>query len=301
MVVRMNRLGFRANPILALDGGGYRIVMVTRALALLEADLGAPLRDVFAVVAGTSAGALVAAAIACGMPAAQIHELVVENGPRIFKPRVGWPLVRRWRYDTTALERALLAQVGEVRLGEIRETRLVITALDATTGRTLFIKSRKAEYDQWRVVDAVRASSAVPTLFAPLGDLVDGGIGGWNNAALLGAVQGQLEGYVPETVTLVSLGTGASATGVRAGRAGRMWPGQWVLPLLRLLLAGPSAQQLYLVQTLYPGLDLRRYQPEIAVVALDDTGANDYLVRCGDEIWKAMQADGARCEMERPA
>lgn len=287
----MNTLGFRKNAVLALDGGGYRIVMVTRALMCLESYVGVPLRDLFQVVVGTSAGALVAAAIACGIPAAKIHELVIEHGPAIFRPRRGWPIATRWRYDATTLERVLEMSFGDQCMGDITDIRLVITALDPTTGRTLFIKSQKPKYAHWRVVDAVRASCAIPALFSPMKRLIDGGIGGWNNAVMLGAVQAQLEGYEPSTVSLISLGTGEAPTGV-GDDVGRLWAWQWLFPLLRLMLAGPGAQQIYLVQTLYPDLDLRRYQLQIPMIGFDAVGRTDELIGYGNQLWAALHAAG---------
>src|SRR5918996_5464312 len=70
--------------ILAIDGGGVRGVIPAAALAALEDALPGRVRDHFDFVAGTSTGALVAAGVAAGVPAAQIVRMYVERAPKLF-------------------------------------------------------------------------------------------------------------------------------------------------------------------------------------------------------------------------
>ena len=61
--------------LLSVDGGGIRGIIPAVALAKLEATTRRPARETFSFVAGTSTGAIIAAAIAAGIPASRIVEL----------------------------------------------------------------------------------------------------------------------------------------------------------------------------------------------------------------------------------
>ncbi len=47
---------FRKNVAIAIDGGGIRGIIVTKALSMLENELGQPLHNIFRLTAGTSTG-----------------------------------------------------------------------------------------------------------------------------------------------------------------------------------------------------------------------------------------------------
>jgi patatin-like phospholipase/acyl hydrolase len=67
--------------ILSIDGGGVRGVIPAVTLAALEKEVGGSARDHFDFVAGTSTGALIAAAVAVGIPAQTLVELYVSRAP----------------------------------------------------------------------------------------------------------------------------------------------------------------------------------------------------------------------------
>ncbi len=79
--------------ILALDGGGLRGILTLSYLAELELLLkerhGASeefrLSHYFDLVAGTSTGAIIAAALACGMSVAEITAKYLELGRKVFQ------------------------------------------------------------------------------------------------------------------------------------------------------------------------------------------------------------------------
>ena len=58
--------------LLSIDSGGIRGIIPAVALVKLESITGKLTRDIFSFVAGTSTGAIIAAAIAAGVPAARI-------------------------------------------------------------------------------------------------------------------------------------------------------------------------------------------------------------------------------------
>jgi len=77
---------FRKNVAIAIDGGGIRGVVITRALSHLEDHLGKPVRQIFQLTAGTSTGSIISAAISAGLTAKQMHKLEsLQNSERAGK------------------------------------------------------------------------------------------------------------------------------------------------------------------------------------------------------------------------
>lgn len=76
--------GIDRAQILALSGGGYRGLFTARVLELIEARFGGRIKERFQLIAGTSAGALIAAAVAQGIPAADIRQAFELHGAQIF-------------------------------------------------------------------------------------------------------------------------------------------------------------------------------------------------------------------------
>ena len=73
--------------ILSLIGGGIRGAFITAFLKELEDQLGRRIADSFDLIAGTSTGGIVAAGLASGMTANEMHEFYVRYGASIFTPR----------------------------------------------------------------------------------------------------------------------------------------------------------------------------------------------------------------------
>lgn len=70
--------------LLSIDGGGIRGIIPAVALAKLESTTGRLTRDIFSFVAGTSTGAIIAAAIAAGIPAPRILNLYLNRAREVF-------------------------------------------------------------------------------------------------------------------------------------------------------------------------------------------------------------------------
>ena len=86
--------------VLSIDGGGIRGIIPALVLAELEECTRRPVAELFALVAGTSTGGLLALALTRpgqdGRPAFAARELVdlyVEEGPRIFERSI-WQRIR---------------------------------------------------------------------------------------------------------------------------------------------------------------------------------------------------------------
>ena len=86
---------FRKNVALAVDGGGIKGVVASRAISILEDHLQKPSYEVFKLLAGTSTGAIISAGIATGLFGEEIHQLYCDMGPVIFRDTWRskiWPL-----------------------------------------------------------------------------------------------------------------------------------------------------------------------------------------------------------------
>ena len=291
---------FRKNLAIAIDGGGIRGVIVTRALSMLEAKLERPLHELSRLYAGTSTGSIIFAGLAAGLTASRIHELYLQLGGEIF--RQGWrtfffPLTR-FRYSAAPLEQALRDQFGDMRMKDLWKDLalrdIVITAFDVLTNETCFIKPWKLQYQEWPLVKAVLASSCVPTYFPPLdGRYIDGGVGSYANPCYLAAYELSFcLGWKPEETTLLSLGTGRSPNAMRPGEPERIAAWDWMEPVLDAFLTSASDQQVRLVDTFFSKLDFRRFQIDMdEALPMDDPAAIPMLVDYGTEMGKMILTD----------
>ncbi|MGZ6316481.1 MAG: patatin-like phospholipase family protein [Anaerolineales bacterium] len=262
---------FRKNLAIAIDGGGIRGVVVTRALSLLEEKLERPLHDTARLYAGTSTGSIISAALAAGLSASRIHSLYLELGETVFRRswRTALFPVSRYRYPQAPLESVLHDQLGDLKLkdlwADLQLTDLVITTFDVLKNKTLFIKPWKLQYQDWLLSHAVLASSCVPTYFPPVdGRYVDGGVGAYANPCYLAAYELNFcLGWKLEETTLISLGTGRDPDFIKPGQAGRLHAWNWLEPILDAFIGSASDQQVRLVETFFKKLDFRRFQVDL--------------------------------------
>lgn len=177
-------------------GGGVKGIALVGGLAVAE-ELGWRWR----AVAGTSAGALVAALVAAGYRAQELREIVRDLNLRSFGDAAGLKVASLLLHEGMFKGEKLLAEVDRLlsdRLGRPRVTfrdlpvACQIVATDLTHRRMLVFPrdlarppySMEDPYD-FPVADAVRASTAIPFFFQPYrlelpngvrATLVDGGL-----------------------------------------------------------------------------------------------------------------------------
>ena len=171
--------------ILAIDGGGIRGIIALGAIAEIERVLrrvsgnnDLVLADYFDFFAGTSTGAVIAAGLCAGMPAAALEDLYVNHAWRIFI-KAG-PLMRHWRhiYRDGPLRQILQDLLGDMTLGSPRLRALLLLVLrNATTDSPWLLTNNPAgKYNQSDLDDCnlnlplwqlVRASAAAPSFFPP--------------------------------------------------------------------------------------------------------------------------------------
>lgn len=239
--------------ILALDGGGLRGIVTLSFLGRMESILGERhggadgfrLCHYFDLIAGTSTGSIIAAALARGMTVAEISKKYLDLGRRVFQKswlRQGYV---RALYDEAGLIKELKEVYGaDTTLGDpsLQTGLLVVTKrLDSSSvwpisnnpqGRYFGVRPDQriipnSAYPLWQVV---RASTAAPRYFEPerieisrdqpgeksiAGEFVDGGVSPFNNPALQALMYATLSGYGvgwptgADKLLLVSVGTGA--------------------------------------------------------------------------------------------
>jgi patatin-like phospholipase/acyl hydrolase len=205
--------------ILALDGGGVKALFTAHVLARLEDDLAVSIRDSFDLIAGTSAGGIIALALGAGLRPADIvghyQQLTAAVFPR--NRRRWWRLPARLRRPTYAqqpLHEALHGVLGERLLGD-SDRRLVIPAWDVQCGQVHLFKTphHPRLTRDWRVpmVDVALATSAAPT-FLPAARvdghrLIDGGV--WaNNPSVVAITEAvSLLGVPLDAIRILNVGT----------------------------------------------------------------------------------------------
>lgn len=215
--------------ILAIDGGGIRGVVPAHIIQLMHSKFGVTPAKHFDLIAGTSTGAIIAAALACEIDPATIIDLYKKHGSRIFRKK--WSLIPSWlglgwmksllhsSYTHDELSKLLKEVFGDKKLGEIK-IPLMLPSTDIGNGCVHVFKSGYSDKftrdPDVFVRDAVIASCSAPTFFDPYKMkeylLVDGGL--WaNNPALTAAIEAiHRMNKDPKSLRVLSLGTGHEKT-----------------------------------------------------------------------------------------
>ena len=241
--------------ILSIDGGGVRGVFPAHILQRMEESFEIDLHDTFDMIAGTSTGAIIAAAVAARVPAKQVVGLYEEHGHAIFKRiwhRPGAGIVSGSRYPNQRLRRHLHDIFGDTRLGDIKKP-LLLPATDIRNGCVHVLKSGYSDEfvrdKEVRVQDAVAASCSAPTYFDPFAIdsylLADGGL--WANNPAWAAVTDAKRrlGVEPGDIRILTLGTGHATRQYSTSKASnwalfRGWRGKRLFDLF-LSLQSQSA------------------------------------------------------------
>lgn len=285
--------------ILAIDGGGIRGLIPAIVLAELERRAGAPVASLFGLVAGTSTGGIVAAGLtvpdAAGRPryrAEDLVELYFEHGPRIFRRSLARRLRSAWglleeKYDAAVLEQVLDRYLGDVRVSRAL-TPLLLTAYELESRTPYFVKSWRAAAEPERDLlmgEAARATSAAPSYFEPASirpptggarlSLVDGGVFATNPAMSAYAEAARMAPGEP--VRIVSLGTGRLIRPIRHEDAAGWGSAQWMRPVIDVVFDGVAETVDYQLGQLLGGERYHRFQLALTRASddLDDASARN--------------------------
>lgn len=203
--------------ILSIDGGGIRGVYAAEIILKMQQELQIDCYKEFDLIAGTSTGSIIAAALAIGISAQEIVKLYMEKSEIIFKKnRLGGVITPK--YDNQNLKSVLDEVFGDRIFNDVK-TRLMITATNISDGMPWVFKSlyheRLVRDQDVKLADAVLASCCAPMYFNPYEMnnqlLADGGL--WaNNPALSALVEalGHNIDMKRYKVRLISIGTGVN-------------------------------------------------------------------------------------------
>lgn len=152
---------------LALGSGGARGAAHVAFLKALEEEGIKPY-----CISGCSMGAVVGAGYAAGMTCEQLKDKIADlKAFDIIDPAIA-PLTKLGLLKGNKMRKLLLSNLGDLTFEQLKMP-FGCVATDILSGRSV-------ELTQGNLVDAVRGSSAIPTVFRPvkLGDklLVDGGV-----------------------------------------------------------------------------------------------------------------------------
>lgn len=233
----------RPRRILSIDGGGIRCMIALEILLSLENQIieqtGDPSRrlsDQFDLIAGTSAGAMLAGAIAMGSSMTDVRDFVLANSKLMFKP-TRWYNRYRSLYDKAELEQHMRDWYGaDTTLGSDKLKTLLLMVMRnwSTDSPWLVSNNPHAIFNQPDLDDCnlhlplwqlVRASAAAPAYYVPetitFGQqnqyefiFVDGGLTGFVNPAfkafqyVTNGAYGLNWKATEEQLTIVSVGSG---------------------------------------------------------------------------------------------
>jgi hypothetical protein len=294
---------FKKNVALAIDGGGYRGIMVAKALWILEEHLNKSCLEIFNLTAGTSTGSLISGGISTGLKASEIYNLYNDLGGKVFKKRLRstkpFSYLFRYMYSNRTLEEALRKNLGEMTFKDFNDSNpdkdMIITVRDLVENRTRFIKPWKTEYHTWKIWKAVLASCTVPTYFPVVdGRYVDGGVGSFSNPCYIAAYEIEfcLKNWDLKETTLISIGTGRAKQGLKPYEANKYCQLKWIKPMFDMFLLDASDQQVRIVQRFFGDLDFRRYQVDLEEhIEMDDTSKTKELTEYGEKLGKMIIDD----------
>jgi len=191
--------------ILAIDGGGMWGLPVAMLVQEIERQTSRPFAEHFDLLAGTSTGGLLALALACEIPAKELTQFYIEDGPRIFRRSLSrlLSMLDQAKYSAAELERSLRNAFDARILRDCRH-KVMVTAADVRSKRTKIFKSwQDSLIPCW---EAARCTSAAPTFFEPYMGLCDGGV--WANNPSMVALTEARALWPGEQLRILNLGTG---------------------------------------------------------------------------------------------
>lgn len=269
----------RTVRILSVDGGGIRGLIPALVLAELERQSGQSARDLFDLIAGTSTGAIIAAAIARPNPksASEIASLYMGSGPAIFS-RNAISYIRSAitgpKYDAGPLERVLREFFGSCKLSD-SHIPLLLPCYDIERREAHFAKSWRAlrnPDDDFLTWEYLRAATAAPTYFSPalihsLGGqrlaAIDGALYA-NNPAMCAMAEARVLFPGADRFVVVSLGVGEFRQPLPYEKARNWGLVSWAPPVIDCCMDGSADTTHYqLSNTFGPNVEYHRFQIDL--------------------------------------
>lgn len=304
--------------VLCLDGGGMRGLYTATLLDVLTQRMslsldGRPgdLGKAFDLISGTSTGAILASALAHGIPLSRVQDFYAERGPKVFTepyPRkAGWWKSLRWLVrhidrpaaNSTVLKAALEEVFGDTTLGQVHAKRgiaLCIPAVFASNLKTVVFKTPHMPlYNRdkgYKLVDVCLASGAAP-IQLPLHKFpqvpgqdkdetfIDGGL--WANSPVLVGLVEALTLAPGRPIRILSVGTCDEPSGDPSILADQNWGiGRWKggMGILEASLSAQAAGHLHITKLLINALNAKGH--DIRLLRLKEAPkAADYYSAIG--------------------
>lgn len=246
-VKKINKYLNMAKYILSVDGGGIRGIIPAIVLAEIEYRTKKPISQMFDLMVGTSTGGIIVAGL-CNKQysALDLVDLYQKDGPHIFKSSFFRRSIFSWlncaQYSCKNIECVLNRYFGDSTLADATNN-LMLTSYDIKNNYPFFFKSWREDRNFIKLKDALRATTAAPTYFAPKYlkinqkemVLVDGGVFANNPAACAYASGKRL--FPNDDIVLLSIGTGRTDRSIEYANSRRFGKIGWIKPLLNVMFA----------------------------------------------------------------
>lgn len=298
--------------VLSIDGGGIRGIIPATFLVEIERRTGKPVCRLFDLIAGTSTGGILAAALSVPgaghnpkYTAGTIRKAYFEHGGKIFQKNVLRTVttlggLTRPIYSPRALEGMLKLYLGDARLHETL-TEILVPAYDMTTSTPWFFKTSHAKQSRTKLNDplltqVVQATAAAPTYFPPLvlegHCLFDGGVFA-SNPALCAYAQARNMYPDEKEIFVVSLGTGTENHSRPCAEVYNWGIANWAVPISGVMLNSSSATVDYQMRALLGRSNYARFQMKLpdAAAPMDDASPEN-LARLDMIAKQAVKENG---------
>lgn len=292
--------------ILSVDGGGLRGSLTTCFLVELEKQIGKPCREVFDMVAGTSTGALIASAIAVGLPAARILSIYQDRAKQIFpySATEAWAfrIAEGYAFDPAVVKTILAQEFGDAAGWCLNDSpiRILLTAKHVSEHAWYFVQDTPKNAKTTgglSLLDCAVASAAAPTYFAPWyvspspdGQLVgwcfDGGVGVTGNPVYQACVEAfEFDSFDPKQTHVISLGTGYYPDAAVNPPSGLLATLTWTIDAL---VDAPIDQQTEVAERQWPGVVQRFNWKLPKAIDMADVSAVPGMIAMGQKLAAKM-------------
>ncbi len=248
--------------ILSLDGGGVRGVMAARILQKVEQQIqeskGQSLQEYFDLIAGTSTGSLIAAAVVSGMDSNQVLNLYKNETLEIFPYQTRWsrkrlPLIAKYGISApkfsnqgliNVMQKYLVKNQVPIKIKDVVKPNILIVAYNMyKDDPSFFVNQDSLWYSDIPLWEICVSSASAPTYFPPYElkgqdksyPYIDGGVAA-NNPTLAAVGYAIKLGHKLEEISVISIGTGETTNAYTFEKIVGWGLSEWAIPLFSLTL-----------------------------------------------------------------
>ena len=159
--------------VLSIDGGGVRGIVAGTILEAIEKKINKPLCKVFDLIAGSSVGSVIGAALYLknvnGTPkynTSDILDLMCRYSGKIFSKPGFLPLIVGPKFSDKSLNGILKDVFGNVTMKDLM-ANFIVPSYDLCSNDTVMFRNWVDKYRDIKVSDIIRGAVAAPTYFSP--------------------------------------------------------------------------------------------------------------------------------------